>query len=81
MDNKTLVLIAAVTVNLLYFALAIAARSHLKQDVKSQADRLLTLTFWWPFYEFYEETAKTLRLTGLFLLVASAGLYIWWATM
>ena len=80
-DSKSIVLGLAIALSLVYFALALIARSRIRQETKKdETDRLLTMTMWWPFYDdLYEPSAKPLRIAGAAVLFCCVALYVYLA--
>jgi hypothetical protein len=79
---KSIVLGLAIAFSLAYFVLALVARSRIRESIVSDADRLLTITMLWPFYDdLYEDSARPLRIAGMLVLVCCAALYAYWAMM
>lgn len=71
----------AVFFNVLYLALAIAAFSHVRTEREQSMpliEKLLTLSYWWPFYDMYDETGKKLRIYGRIILVMTITAYAFW---
>jgi len=81
MNISTFSLTLALILNVIYVILAIAAFAHVIEEKKvKQSDRMLALTFWWPFYDdMYDESGQKLCKFGKILLPITATFYIVWA--
>lgn len=77
MIAPAILMVFAVVFTVLYVVLAILAFNHVIQEKKSKfSGGLLALTFWWPFYNMYDEYGKKLCIYGKVLLPATVITYI-----
>lgn len=80
MRLSSLSLTIAIVLSLLYVTLALVAFTHVsKTKTSSLAPKLLALTFWWPFYDMYDESGRKLCLYGKIILPLTIAAYVLWA--
>lgn len=81
MSISSLALFLAVSLSLVYVVLAIIAFTHVdKSKTNMLAPRLLALTFWWPFYDLYDDSARRLCFFGKIILPVAVVAYVIWLT-
>lgn len=79
MSLSSIALTVAIVLSLLYTMLAVIAFTHVsKEKTIPLMPGLLALTFWWPFYDIYEEPAHGLRLYGKIILPIVIAAYVLW---
>jgi hypothetical protein len=81
MNISSLALFLAVSLSVVYVILAIVAFTHVdKSKTAPLASRLLALTFWWPFYDLYDNSARRVCFFGRIILPAAVAAYVIWLT-
>lgn len=81
MSLSALALSVAILLSFLYVRLAFTAITRVdKEKTTPLTPRLLAVTFWWPFYDIYDESAGGLRLYGKVILPIAIGAYAVWGT-
>lgn len=79
MRLSSLALTAAVSLSVLYVALALVAFTHVhKEKTTALTPKLLSLTFWWPFYDMYDEYGRKLSTYGKIILPIAIAAYVLW---
>lgn len=79
MSSSSIALTVAIVLSLLYTILAVIAFTHVnKEKTNPLTPGLLALTFWWPFYDIYDESAQRLRLYGKMILPIAIVAYVLW---
>lgn len=81
MSISSLALFLAISLSVVYAVLAIIAFTHVdKSKTDMIAPRLLALTFWWPFYDLYDDSAKRVCFFGKIILPVAMVAYVIWFT-
>jgi hypothetical protein len=81
-STASIALVCGLILSFIYLGLAIIARGHMKHEHRAnEANRLLGLTLWWPFYDFYGERAKGLRAAGIIVLALGVAAYVAWVRL
>lgn len=81
MNISSLALFLAVSLSVVYVILAIVAFTHVdKSKTAPLAPRLLALTFWWPFYDLYDNSARRVCFFGKIILPVAVAAYVIWLT-
>lgn len=71
----------AVSLGVAYVALAIVAYSHVNEEKTTPLlPKLLSLTFWWPFYDIYDERGRKLSVYGRIVFILAIVAYVLWFT-
>lgn len=79
MRLSALALTIAILLSFLYAGLAFAAFTHVnKEKTTPLTPRWLAMTFWWPFYDIYDDSAQRLRLYGKIVLPIAIAAYVVW---
>lgn len=79
MSLSALALTLAILLSLLYVGLAFVAFTQVdKEKTTPLTPRLLAVTFWWPFYDIYDESVGRLRLYGKIILPIAIVAYAVW---
>lgn len=79
MMASSIALFCAVFLSVLYAILAAMAFSHTdKRKLSPLFPQLIALTFWWPFYDMYDERGKKLCKYGRIILPIAIAAYVVW---
>lgn len=79
MSLTSAVLALAIVLSIGYVAMAFTASSHVKPEKKDSrgVNRLIALTFWWPFFtDLYDEAGRRLCPYGRLVLFLAVGTYV-----
>lgn len=67
----------AVLLGLIYVGLGVFAYLHVDKSKTTQFfPRLLALSFWWPYYDLYDDSVKTVCFIGKIILPVAVAAYI-----
>ena len=79
MSLSSFALILAIGLSALYVILAFVAFSHVNKEKTTRLiPGLLALTFWWPFYDIYDQSGRRLCFYGRILLTIAIAAYLLW---
>ena len=79
MSLSSLALSVAILLSFLYVGLAFIALTRVdKEKTTPLTPKLLAVTFWWPFYDIYDESGRRLRLYGKIILPIAIAAYAVW---
>ena len=79
MALSSLALAVAVSLGVVYVVLGVVAFNHvITEKTTSLVPRAASLTFWWPFYDIYDEQGRKLSVYGKIVFVLTIAAYVLW---
>lgn len=82
MNQSNVAFAAVLLFAAVYICLAIAAYAHIRPEKKqSEMTRILAFTFWWAFYDVYDEPGKKLAKMGQVAFVLAIAANVAWITL